>query len=127
VSKIGDANSSDPKRNTGINSLLRSLGKTSTGRRYSFVLGLVTLVITALCALAGIYAKRYLDREFLGEQTRAIEQCRRNPQGSPELCKRLLNERGEIERSTYSATMRGPQQPPFVISDKDADLTPVSN
>ncbi len=87
--------------------------------------GVATLATALLCVLAGVYAKRYLNREFIGEQTRVLQQCRQNPRINPKLCEELLVARGEIKQPRYSKTMRGPQRPPFLLSDTNADLTPA--
>jgi hypothetical protein len=92
---------------------------------YPLIWGLVTLLTVLLCIAAGVYTKRYLNREFIGEQTRILQQCRQDPSSNPKLCEELLIARGEIKQSPYAKTMRGPQRPPFLLYDSNADLTPV--
>jgi hypothetical protein len=93
--------------------------------QYVFLWGMFTLLIVILFAGLGIYAKRYMSREFIGEQTRLVQECRANPKSKGKVCEDLLIARGAIEQSKYSKTMRSPQRPPFLLSDGDADLTPV--
>ncbi len=115
------------RRSDGREAAPHLIGKAGNERLYSFLWGVVTVAAIIICILAGMYSKRYLNREFIGEQTRAIEQCRQNPRSSPQLCERLSKARGEVERSNYTSTLRGPQQPPYYFSDHNADLTPAFN
>jgi hypothetical protein len=93
--------------------------------QYVFLWGMATLLIVVLFAGLGIYAKRYMNREFIGAQTRLVQECRANPKAKGRVCEDLLIARGEIEKPKYSETMRSPQRPPFLLSDGELDLTPV--
>jgi hypothetical protein len=84
----------------------------------------VTAVTVVVFAVLGAYAKRYMDRDFVGEQSKLLQQCRANPEVNREQCEELLMARGELKQPRYSKTMRGPQRPPFLLSDSNADLTP---
>lgn len=107
--------------NTGVRSYLA--GKLEG--HYTLIWGLATLIAVLIFLAAGIYTKRYLNREFIGEETRFLQRCRQNPKNNGRRCEELLAARGEVKKSRYSDSMRSPQRPPFLLSDADADLTPT--
>lgn len=75
-------------------------------------------------AAIGAYAKQYMDRGFMGEQTKLLRQCRKSPHINRQQCEDLLIARGEIKEPRYSKSLRGPQRPPFLLSDSSADPAP---
>jgi hypothetical protein len=93
---------------------------------YALFWGVATVIAVLLCAILGVIGQRYLNREFIGETTRELKQCRDNPDSNKKLCRELLTARGELVETPTAGGLRSPRQPPFQLADDDADLTPVS-
>jgi|GEM_PF-6931287 len=93
--------------------------------RQGLVWGVATLLVVLACASVGAYMKEYMERDFIGQRTKLLYECRKNPKIKRETCEKLLIERGELSQPRHANTLRGPQKPPFLLYESDADLTPV--
>ena len=93
--------------------------------RQGLVWGITTLLVVLACASVGAYMKEYMERDFIGQRTRLLYECRKNPKVKREPCEKLLIDRGELSQPRNANTLRGPQKPPFLLYESDADLTPA--
>ena len=93
--------------------------------RQGVVWGVATLLVVLACASVGAYMKEYMERDFIGQRTKLLYECRKNPKIKRETCEKLWIERGELSQPRHANTLRGPQKPPFLLYESDADLTPV--
>ena len=93
--------------------------------RQALVWGVATLLVVLAFASVGAYMKDYMERDFIGQRTKLLYECRKNPKNKSNVCEKLLIERGEFNQPRHANTLRGPQKPPFLLYESDADLTPV--
>jgi len=93
--------------------------------RQGLVWGIATLLVVLALASVGAYMKDYMQRDFIGQRTKLLYECRKNPKSKRDACEKLLIERGELNQPRHEDTLRGPQKPPFLLYESDADLTPV--
>jgi hypothetical protein len=87
--------------------------------------GIFGLVVA--CSCLGVLGQRIFRQEFLGERTRLIHLCKRNPSSNPAVCAEVLvsrtrNAHGTGRGQTIAGTLT---KPTFNLSnDADADLRP---
>lgn len=93
--------------------------------RQGLVWGVATLLVVIACGMIGAYMKQYMERDFIGQRTKLLYECRKNPKIKRDACEKLLMERGELDQPKHANSLRGPQKPPFLLYESDADLTPV--
>jgi hypothetical protein len=87
--------------------------------------------LTAISAIAfGVISvtfifQRFLHREFLGEGTRLVQLCKRDPQANPRACQGILSSRIEVSNKRAQSLSGTLESARFNLSNtQDADLIP---
>jgi hypothetical protein len=82
----------------------------------------VSLAGIAVIACIGLLFTRLLHRDFLGQQTRLIHECKKNPAVNPELCAPILEARA-VDVHPSPRAFRDPKlQRGFSISGIDDEI-----
>lgn len=78
-----------------------------------------------LFIITGMALQRFFRQEFIGEKTKLIHQCKKDPSVRPTECAELLAVRTGAPQKKVRALPGSMQKPTFGLSnDKDADLRP---
>jgi hypothetical protein len=95
----------------------------STKQVVAWSAGISGMVVLLICL--GVLGQRAFYREFLGDRTRLIHLCKKNPNSNPAACADLIAARtGTIVRKPRALPGTF-ERPTFSLSnDKDADLKP---